>query len=280
MFPFQANKPCRGGGQWSSLGDMATLGRAMLGSTLLPEYMTREWFKPNSHSNDAYSAVGKPWEIFGMELAVSPGSNNTRVLYTYTKNGGLPGYNAQIVLDPDHKIGFVVLVASFDPADEGASTLWSLTETAARTWIPASEAAARDAAGANYAGTFVSEDGLNSTISLALVPDYTGLRLTRLVYNGTDILQVLPALGYAGASAQYMNLRPDGQLAFRANLQTVKTGAAKIFQRDCNAFWTGVDYVKYGDKGLDEMIITVDKNGKAIGVEMPALRTKFSKRVK
>ena len=47
---------------------------------------------------------------------------------------------------------------------------------------------------------------------------------------------------------------------------------------ECNADL--VDYVKYGDKGLDEMIITVDKNGKAIGVEMPALRTKFSKRVK
>ena len=272
------------GGTWASLHDFSTIGRLILRSSLLPPHVTKEWLKPNSHSNDPYSAVGKPWEIFGVDVSVSPGSKNTHVVYLYTKNGGLGGYNAQLILSPDHDIGIAVYVAKLDPAgnDEGAPTLWTINEMAVQTWIPAVEAAMRESAAANFAGTFASQDGLNSSITLSMVPNYQVLRVSRLIYNGTDFLDVLKTqIGHAGMSIQYINLRDGNELAFRGVFQSEKTeGSSSMnFRRDCNAYWTEVDTVKYGGKGLDEFIITVDKSGKAVAVEMPFFRTRFSERV-
>jgi hypothetical protein len=219
----------------------------------------------------------------GMDLSVESGSNATRVVYLYTKNGGLGGYNAELILSPDHDIGIAVFVARLDPSGdgEGAPTLWTINELASQTWIPAAEAAARESAGANLAGTFASQDGLNSSIQLSIVPNYQGLRVTQLIYNGTDFLQVLATgLGYAGMSIQYINARDDGQLAFRGIFQSQRQEGPSpgVFRRDCNAYWTEVDTIKYGNAGLDELIITVDKAGRATGVEMPFFRTTFSKR--
>lgn len=274
----------RAGGTWASLHDFAAIGRSILRSTILPPHITREWLKPNSHSNDAYSAVGKPWEIMGMNLPVEPDSNSTRVVYLYTKNGGIGGYNAEIILSPDHDIGFVVFVAALGDTSDGAGspTLWALNELAIATWIPAVEAAARESAALNFAGTFVSQDGLNSSISLMEVPDYQGLRITKLIYNSTDFLEILSdAFGYAGMSIQYMNLRDDGLLAFRGIYQKQKNpshGSGSLL-RDCNMYWTEVDTIKYGKLGLDEFIVTVDQSGKATSIDMPMLRTSFSKRL-
>jgi hypothetical protein len=270
---------CSAGGAWVSLHDMTSIGRSMLQSSLMPKSVTREWLKPVSLSNDAFSAVGKPFEIFGMKLPVDAGSQTTRVVYLYTKNGGLGGYNAELILDPDHNIGIAVLVADTCSADEGGSTLWALSEMATRTWVPAAEQAARDAAQSNLAGTYASQDGLNSSISLAIVPNYQGLRITRLIHNGTDFRQVMATqFASPGGSMQYMNVQEAGRLAFRATWQSPKTSRNNIFLRDCNAQWSEVDTLKYGGLGLDDFVIDVDDHGRAKGVEMPALRTKFSKR--
>jgi hypothetical protein len=268
------------GGAWVSLYDLSAIGRSILQSSLMPEHVSREWLKPVSLSNDAFSAVGKPFEIFGMNLPVDAGSQSTRVVYLYTKNGGLGGYNAELILDLDHSIGIAVLVADTDPANEGGSTIWALSEMATRTWVPAAEQAARGAAQSNLAGMYASQDGLNSSISLAIVPDYQGLRITRLVYNGTDFLQVMATqFGSLGGSLQYMNVQEEGRLAFRATWQSQRTSRNNIFLRDCNAQWSVVDTSKYGGFGLDEFVIDVDRNGRATGVEMPALKTRFSRRV-
>lgn len=220
-----------------------------------------------------------------MDLPVEPDSSATRTVYLYTKNGGIGGYNAEIILSPDHDIGFAVHVADLGSTSDGAgsSTLWALNELAISTWIPAVEAAARESAALNFAGTFISQDGLNSSISLTKVPNYQGLRVTQLIYNNTDFLEILSeAFGYAGMSIQYMNLRDDGLLAFRGIYQKQKNPNAipGSVIRDCNLYWSEVDTIKYGKIGLDEFIITVDKSGKATSVDMPMLRTSFSKRLK
>jgi hypothetical protein len=248
----------------------------------MPPHVTRAWLKPNSHSNDPFSAVGKPFEIMGMNLPVNKGSNATRVTYLYTKSGDIGGYNAEIILSPDHDLGIVVYAAGLNNSATGASTFWTINEFTTQTWIPAAEAAARELAATNYAGTFASQDGLNSSVSFAMIPDYQGLRVTQLIYNNTDFLQVLATeFGIAGMSIQYMNLQDDGQLAFRGIFQKPREqGPYKVFRRDCNAYWTEVDGIKYGNEGLDEFIITVDGSGKATGVEMPFFRTSFSKRIR
>jgi hypothetical protein len=57
----------------------------------------------------------------------------------------------------------------------------------------ATEAAAREAAATNFVGTFTSDDGLNSSISFKLIPDRQGLRITQLVHNSTDMLDMFAA---------------------------------------------------------------------------------------
>ncbi|KIV95519.1 hypothetical protein PV10_03163 [Exophiala mesophila] len=280
------------GGAWASLRDFASLGRSMLNSTLLPAQVTRDWLKPNSHSSNLYSSVGKPWEILRMAVPVSPDSTTTRFVDLYTKSGGLGGYNAWLFLSPDHNIGIAALVASLTEADNaivasesGMPVLVSLAELALATWIPAAEAAARESAASNLVGSFKSEDGLNSSISLDLVPDHQGICITNLIYNGTDFLETLGSVfGYAAASLQYTNLhdKPSGQLSFRAVWQSLKhpISVTSVIHPECSLNWSDLDNLKYGDIGLDQVIITVKADGKAVGVEMPGLRTSFSQRVK
>ncbi|KIV81878.1 hypothetical protein PV11_04028 [Exophiala sideris] len=270
------------GGAWASLADFSELGRSILQSSILPKHLSREWLRPISHSEQLFSSIGRPWEIARMDVPVAPGSNNTRVVDLYTKSGGYGGYNSWLFLSPDHEIGIAVLVASISGGEAGSPTLFALSELALATWVPAAEAAAREAAAANYVGTFASEDGLNSSVSLEVVPDHRGMRISQLVYNGTDFLELLPlVLGKAGGNLQYMSLQDDGRFAFRAVWQTPKGQypASAVLTRECNFKWSDVDTITYGNIGLDDFIISVDTNGKATGVAVPALRASLSKRI-
>lgn len=282
----------RAGGAWASLYDFAALGRSILNSTLLSPQITREWLKPTSHSSNIYSAVGKPWEILRMTIPVNLDSNATRIVDLYTKSGGLGGYNAWLFLSPDHNIGIAAMVASLAEADNaiaasdnGMPILVSLAELALSRWIPAAENAGRESAASNLIGSFKSEDGLNSSISLDLIPDHQGIRITSLVYNGSDFLDTLATIfGYAAASLQYMNLRDasSGRLSFRAVWQRPEqqSSVISVIHQECSLNWSDLDNIKYGDIGLDQVFITIDGNGKAVAVELPALRTSFSARIK
>lgn len=273
---------CSAGGAWSSTNDLAKIGRSILqSSSILADNVRQEWLRRVVHTSNTNAAVGKPWEVFRMNVPVEPDSNATRLVDLYTKNGGYGPYNAELILSPDHEIGAIVLVASLTDPNAGAGPLWTLNEMAADIWVPAAEAAARDAAAANIAGTFISQDGLNSSIVLAIVSDRKGIQISELVYNGTNFLaDMLPAFGSVGGSLQYMDLR-DGdsngtQLAFRAVWQQAKLqGNPGVFKQDCLASWAEVDTVKYGDVGSDEFVVTVDESGRAFSVEMPFLRTTF-----
>jgi hypothetical protein len=56
---------------YTSSGDLSSLGRAILRSTLLKPAMTRRWLKPVSFSSDPKAAVGMPWGIRRIELGQS-----------------------------------------------------------------------------------------------------------------------------------------------------------------------------------------------------------------
>jgi hypothetical protein len=262
-----------------SLGDLSSIGRSVLRSSLLPPAITREWLKTTSLTSDSRLVVGMPWEIFHMEVPISLDSNKTRVVDVYSKNGGLGGYSSWLFLSPDHGIGFTILVASPEAGGDGLVALSLLSELTIATWIPAAEAAAREAATANIAGTYIATNGLNSSISLEVVPEYKGLRVAELTYNGTNVFELLEQ---DGASLQYMNLRDDEQLAFRAIFQTLQlppsSSRKPALIRECNAAWGAVDGIKYGGYGLDEFIFHVDGAGKATAVDAPALRTTFLRR--
>lgn len=269
------------GGQWMSLGDLSSLGRSVLRSSLLPPAITREWLKSTSPTGDSSLLVGMPWEIFRVEVPIALDSNRTRGVDVYSKNGALGGYSSWLFLSPDHEIGLTILVASPETQGNGAIALAALSELAIDTWIPAAEAAAREAAITNVAGTYTATNGLNSSISLEVAPDYKGLRVAEFTYNGNNVLELL---GRDGASLQYMSLRDDNQLAFRAifqNLQPPPSTSPQIaLIGERNFAWGAIDSIKYGGFGLDEFIIHIDETGRATSVNAPALRTNFSRDMK
>ncbi|KEF57061.1 uncharacterized protein A1O9_07251 [Exophiala aquamarina CBS 119918] len=268
------------GGQVMSLGDLSSLGRSVLRSSLLPPALTREWLKSTSLTSDPGYVVGMPWETLRMDVPISLGSNKTRVVDIYSKNGGLGGYSSWIFLSPDHDIGFTILVASPDVQASGTAALAALSNLALATWIPAAEAAARAAAIANLAGYYAVANGGNSSISLEVVPGYKGLQIAELTYKGTNVLELLAE---DGATLQYMNLNDDdGQLTFRAIPQYLRSPPVSPSKygllNECSTNWAAVDTFKYGGFGLDEFIIDIDGTGKATAVLAPALRTTFLRR--
>ena len=56
---------------YTSAGDLSSLGRAILRSTLIKPAMTRRWLKPVSFSSDPNAGVGMPWGIRRIELEKS-----------------------------------------------------------------------------------------------------------------------------------------------------------------------------------------------------------------
>ncbi|KAH8658115.1 beta-lactamase/transpeptidase-like protein [Xylariales sp. PMI_506] len=271
------------GGAYSSLADLSAIGRSILRSSLLPLSTTHEWLKPSTFVAHKHGAVGKPWEIFRMEVPMAPASQSTRLIDLYTKNGAIGAYLSYIILIPEYDLGFVVLLASTESPSAGAETMGALTEMLLDAWVPAAESAAREAAGVNIAGLYTSEDAeTNSTLKLVLKRDRGGLRIEQLVYNGTDFLATMQTLaGVTGGDLHYMDGTQDGQsVAFRAvwsrPVEDDEEDDSKshrwVLGKRCLMAWGGVDVWNYGNFGLDEFIFSTDEFGFATTVTLPALR--------
>lgn len=56
---------------YTSAGDMSSLGRAIIQSTLLQPAVTRRWLKPSVFTSDPKSAVGMPWGIRQLDIGSS-----------------------------------------------------------------------------------------------------------------------------------------------------------------------------------------------------------------
>ncbi|GKT52276.1 beta-lactamase-like protein sdnR [Colletotrichum spaethianum] len=272
------------GGIYSSLGDLSAIGRSILSSSLLPPSTTREWLRPITHSQHTHTAIGRPWEIFRMDLPFTPGSEQTRLVDIYAKNGGVAAYLTYLILSPDHDIGFTLMVASktsFSGDGDLDSTFNILSELLLEKWVPAAEAAAREAAGDDLAGTYVAEDGSDSTVELALVPGRLGLTVMKFVYNGTDFFATVGEnLGFQGADLQFMGLKDQGEASFRAvfsNIESESSGRASVVGKKCGWTWGSAGWFTYGNAALDEVVYTLDADGKAAAVSFPALRLKLVK---
>ncbi|KAL2883376.1 hypothetical protein SGCOL_001056 [Colletotrichum sp. CLE4] len=271
------------GGVYSSMGDLSTIGRSILASSLLPKSVTREWLRPVTHTQHTHSAVGRPWEITRMDVAASPGSKRTRLVDLYTKNGGIGAYLTYLILSPDHNIGFTLMTASKNAYGDGIpdSTFDILSELLLEKWIPAAEAASREAVGEDLVGTYVADDGSDSRAELALVFDRLGLTPQKLVLNGTDFFaKVGGKMGFQGADLQFIGLQDEGEMSFRAVFSSpdvTPSGREPVLGKKCGSTWGGAGSLTYGNIALDEVVFTVGEDGKATSVSFPALRVKFIK---
>ncbi|KAJ6108421.1 hypothetical protein N7523_009744 [Penicillium sp. IBT 18751x] len=265
-FPMGDETPA--GGIYSSAKDMATIGRAILNSTILPSALTRRWLKPVSHTSSLDYGVGAPWEILSF--------NNERPIDLYTKSGDIGAYSSVFALSPDHGVGFIVLGA-------GANTHESLSlasDLVSAILIPALEKSAKNQAAKRFAGTYAL-DSVNSTITIS-TDDGPGLVVTKWINNSSSMITAFMALcGMKRPSQLSMRLYPTGlespgKISFRAVTPPPLPSGIGPFTSSCITWFT-VDSHVYGNVGIDEFVFNLDETGNAVSVTPRVLRTTLKK---
>ncbi|KAJ5368394.1 uncharacterized protein N7496_008154 [Penicillium cataractarum] len=258
------------GGIFSSTRDMATLGQAILGSSLFPKSITRRWMKPVTHTSSLDYSVGAPWEIvsFGDE----------RPIDIYSKAGDIGAYSSIIALSPDHNVGFTVLAAGAD----GHAKVALAADLISAKLIPGLEESAKDQATARFEGTYAASNGTNSSIEIT-TDDGPGLLVTSWINNGTNMIQSMMTLGHAQDPSTFSirlyptGLESPGQISFRALMPpTLSTFGNGPFTSSCIT-WVVVDGQVYGNVGIDEFVFNVDEMGIVNSILPRVLRTTLSK---
>ena len=216
-------------------------------------------------------SVGAPWEILR--------APSSRVGYMYTKNGEIPHYTAQVALMPDFDVGFSVLAASTITANS-VKNVEILSDMIAQIFVSALEAAAKEEAHKNYAGTYTSK-ALNGSLTIA-TDNLPGLHITSFELNGTDIFPLAASLALEpgasnGPERVALRLYPIGLKSTRDG-ETTRTGWRLVTQilpeaLDPGAFstncaeWINVDGTVYGIIGFDEFLFNLGDDGEATSIQ-------------
>jgi hypothetical protein len=162
----------------------------------------------------------------------------------------------------------------------------SLAGLIAATFVPAFEQAVREAATANFAGTYV-EPGTNSSSKLTLTTDNSrpGLGITEWISLGVDMLSVLKAISgitdadiFQSIRLYPINLSAGSKIGFRAVFESLpKPASSSPFAATCQT-WATVDSLAYGLVGLDDFVIETDpRTGKAVAVLARGFRQRLVK---
>jgi hypothetical protein len=251
---------------------MATIGKAILNSTLLSRAQTRRWLKPLSGTANLKLSVGAPWEIFRAEVG-------GRTVDLYTKNGGIGSYASLSVLVPDYNFGFTFLTASLLGEAVSSPLVYFMSEMLAATVLPVLEEVARDQAKATFAGHYAASN-LNSSLTIT-VDDQPGLRVTEWISNGTDVFDAvgLSSPGtYVDFRLQPNQLYAGDKIGFTGTRRTlpkqIYTGPL-----DLNCFTWGDTGITYGNVDLENFVFEIDhKTGKSVRVQPKALRISLERK--
>lgn len=197
-------------------------------------------------------------------------------VYTGLSNEGYNEslYSSYIGLVPDYGVGYVILSA--DP--EGPADLNAHADIIGDVVLEALVEMAVLQAGANFNGTYTAATSLTSIT--VRQDNLMGLYIDEFISNGTDFRKTLSGLvGVDNSKNLSIRLYPTqlvgSKQAFRAVLQDV-TELADNDTPTCVS-WMDVDGLQYGGRGLDEFVFEVDESGRAVGVEIPALREVLSR---
>ncbi|KAF2761208.1 beta-lactamase/transpeptidase-like protein [Pseudovirgaria hyperparasitica] len=251
------------GGMYSSSSDLAVIGRSILSSELLTPATTRSWLKPDAFTTSVNTAVGKSWEIYRFPLY------EHRNVDAYTKSGSLGAYTSNIILLPEFGVGYSVLTA-------GRALEAPVTRTIAESLIPGLEEIARLQSVENLVGTFRAMDGgLNSSMIFTSDAGLPGLGVSSFISDGKDVVANLGSQFLGSGQGLSLRLYPaeleqdvgDGtrRIGFRIAYEVVEEAQNSPFAA-C-ATWFGVDGLSYGRHGVDQVVFTVDENGRALSVE-------------
>lgn len=227
-----------------------------------------------------------------MELPVAsanttaPGAQPARVVDLYTKAGGTGAYGSVIMLSPDHGVGFAVLSAGPLPGFPGVVPV--LGEALLGTVLPALEIAARTEAGRQYGGRYSSS---GHAVSVELAPQKPGLALTKWDFNGTDVLGIfgVDTIQLYPVGLESEKIAGSRKVAFRGVMvpklpqgppgQERRPTKPPQYLHPCSTTWLQVDTMRYGGVALDEFVFETGETGRALALDIPALRGAALKRV-
>lgn len=264
----------RAGMMYSSIADISSLGRSILRSSLLTPALTRRWLKPTALTSDLRETVGYPW---GIRRIIMDPDRPYELITAYNKAGTIGAYSSLLALLPELGIGFSVLLAG-----DHVLNNWVLTDTMGDSILPAVMQAVREEAQFNYGGNY-SSSALNSSLLLTTDASKPGIGISSWISNGTDMLAVSNYLLSSSVSANFSaRLYPtdlavtmaDGnkQVVLKAVFEDLATQAKDSrFTAGCGT-WIGPTAFVYGAMALDEFVFTLDPSGKAVSVEVSALR--------
>ena len=258
-------------GLYSTSSDLSKFLRSILNFELLDEATTNAWFKPHSWSSSLRSVFGMPWEISRTTDLLQDSDRGVSII---TKAGGLPGYSLHIVLVPEFDLGFTILVAGKYEALQ-----WLDNEVIGKVFRSV-ETVAREQTSENYAGLYRAYR-INSSIELE-VNGGSGLVVKSWSSNGTDFLAeyMFTKTGKREAGQGRVQLMPtrtrnsNGDERWRALFVPVLT-EVKLPIDGCMI--NDVDSLMYGGKSIEELVFLFGRDGKATGIELPALRITLHK---
>lgn len=200
------------------------------------------------------------------------------ILSNEGSNEGL--YSSYLGLVPGYGVGFVILSAdTVHPADLNAHA--DYMEVAFESIIKSSVKQAAQ----NFGGAYAASK-LNSSISVKY-DKLPGFFIKSFISNGTDFRETLASLtGVANATDLSIRLYPtqlvqqrgssEYKQAFRAVFQD-KTELADAGTPTCVS-WLNLDKLQYAGHGVDEFVFTLNFEGEAISVEIPALEATIERR--
>ncbi|EFR00001.1 hypothetical protein MGYG_03008 [Nannizzia gypsea CBS 118893] len=260
----------------STVTDLAVAGKSILAAALLSRAQTNRWLKPVAHTSNPANSVGYPWVIY------SGGDYpNTSIIDVYTALSSVGLYSSYIGLVPDFNVGFTILATDSNTSPD----LNAHTGVIGDNLLPALTKIAAIQASTNFGGVYSSPTA-NSSITVS-ADSSPGLVIDTWISNATDFRATLAALnGIEKVDALSIRLYPTHLISKQASIS--RQAFRAVFQ-DKNEFadygtatcvsWLSVDSLKYGEASLDQFIFEVDTDGKALVIEIPALRIKLEKQV-
>lgn len=254
---------------YSTVKDLAKAGKAVLASELLTPAQTRRWLKPVTRTSNTANSVGRPWNIY---TAVSELTDPVIDIYTQLGNIGL--YSSYIGLAEDYGVGFSILAA-----DQNVSADLNVhADIIADSLLPALEKAAIYQAAASYSGVY---RGLQNSSSITIsVDSEVGLSVTAWTNRGVDVRESLASLHGIKPSSLSVRLYPTNlstesdsgsRKAFRAVFQN-KDAFADSGTPTCIT-WMFVDEILKDSVAMDRFLFSLDEDGQAKLVDIPALKT-------
>lgn len=174
------------------------------------------------------------------------------------------------MLIPEYDLGFSILAASDAvplKQQAGLQVISGVNKGIARILLPALEDIAKERATQSFSGVYISDGDVPHTIVVE-ADSHPAIKLTKWVYNGTDILQELGRPFSENSQTVGFRLQPNG-------LNKDNTiGFTALCSGDA---WETVNLFRYGNIGLDQFLFDMDTSGVAISVQSNALRAVLKK---